>query len=108
MPGAKGHQHCVNSNANVDTGIEFRPIFSICATIDAMLTLTQMQMSSVNKSLEPVYTKHQHQSCNNFEMMLVILFSLKTMELLENGLQLHSRATPLFSMRTELLVSSQS
>ena len=41
-------------------------------------------------------------------MMLTRLFSLKTMESLENGLQLHSGATPLFSMRTILLASSQS
>ena len=36
-------------------------------------------------------------------MTLAILFSLKTMELLENGLQPHSGVTPLFSMRTESL-----
>ena len=41
-------------------------------------------------------------------MALVILFSLKTMVSLENGLQLHSDATPLFSMGTESLASSQS
>ena len=37
-----------------------------------------------------------------------ILFSLKTMELLENGLQLQCGATSLSSRRTELLVLSQS
>ena len=41
-------------------------------------------------------------------MTLAILFSLKTMELLENRLQPHSGVTPLFSIRTESLVSSQS
>ena len=41
-------------------------------------------------------------------MMLAILFSLKTMESLQNGLQPHSGATPLFSIRTVLLASSQS
>ena len=40
-------------------------------------------------------------------MTLVILFSLKTTVLLENGLQLHSGVTALFSMRTELLASLQ-
>ena len=40
-------------------------------------------------------------------MTLAILFSLKTTHSLENGLQLHSEATPLFSMRIELLASSQ-
>ena len=39
---------------------------------------------------------------------LAILFSLKTMELLENGLQLQCGATSLSSRRTELLVLSQS
>ena len=41
-------------------------------------------------------------------MTLAILFSLKSVELLENRLQPHSGATPLFSMRTESQVSSQS
>ena len=51
--------------------------------------------------LGPIYTKRQRQRCDNSAMTLAILFSLKTEELLENGLQTHSRATPLFSMRTE-------
>ena len=55
----------------------------------------------------PVYIKHQHQHCDHSTMMLVILFSLKLMEMLENGLQPQSGATPLFSMRTGLLASSQ-
>ena len=41
-------------------------------------------------------------------MTLAILFSLKTMESLENGLQPQSGVTPLFSNRTESLASSQS
>ena len=41
-------------------------------------------------------------------MTLVILFSLKTMEPLENGLQPHSGVTSLFLMRTESLASLQS
>ena len=41
-------------------------------------------------------------------MTLEILFSLKTVESLENRLQTNSGATPLFSMRTVLLASSQS
>ena len=41
-------------------------------------------------------------------MTLAILFSLKTMESLENGLQTQSETTPLFSMRAILLVLSQS
>ena len=51
---------------------------------------------SVNKPLEPIYTKHQSQCCNNSAMMLVILFSLKTMESLQNGVVTHFRVTPLF------------
>ena len=47
----------------------------------------------------PVYTEHQSQCCDNSGLTLVILFSLKTMELLENGLQSHSGANPLFSTR---------
>ena len=38
----------------------------------------------------------------------MILFSLKSVESLENGLQSHSGATPLFSMRTGSQVSLQS
>ena len=41
-------------------------------------------------------------------MTLAILFSLKTIELIENGLQLQSGVTPLVSIRTVLLASSQS
>ena len=41
-------------------------------------------------------------------MTLATLFSLKTVEPLENRLQPHPGATLLFSMRTELQVSSQS
>ena len=44
----------------------------------------------------------------NVVIMLAILFSLKTMKLLENGLQPHSGVTPLFSMRIVSLASSQS
>ena len=41
-------------------------------------------------------------------MILVMLFSLKTMESLENGLQSHSVVTLLFSMTALSLASSQS
>ena len=40
-------------------------------------------------------------------MALAILFLLKTVGLLENGLQTHSGATLLFSMRAVSQVSSQ-
>ena len=58
--------------------------------------------------LGPVYTKCQRQRCDNSAMKLAILFSLKTMESLKNGLQPNSGVTPLFSMRTVSLASSQS
>ena len=58
--------------------------------------------------LGPVYTKRQRQLCDNSAMTLAILFSLKTMESLENRLKTQSGATPLFSMRTESQASSQS
>ena len=63
---------------------------------------------NVNKPLGPIYTMHQYQHCNNSEMTLAILFSLKTMESLENGLQPNSGVTLLFSTRRVLLVASQS
>ena len=56
----------------------------------------------------PFTTKRQSQRCDNSAMTLAILFSLKTMELLENRLRPYSGVTPLFSIRTESLVSSQS
>ena len=56
----------------------------------------------------PIYTERQHQCCDNSATTLVILISLKTMELIKNGLQPHSGVTPLFSMTTVLLASSQS
>ena len=55
----------------------------------------------------PVYTKHQSQCCDNSAITLVILLSLKTMELLQIGVATHFQASPLFSMRTELLAPSQ-
>ena len=66
-----------------------------------MLTL------AVNRPLEPVYTKRQRQRCDNSVMTLAILFSLKTMESSEIGVATYFLATPLFSMRTELLASLQ-
>ena len=54
-----------------------------------------------------MYTKRQRQLCDNAAMTLAILFSLKSMESLENGLQTQSGATPLISMRTESQASSQ-
>ena len=55
--------------------------------------------------LGPIYIKGQCQHCDNFPMMLAILFSLETTVSLENGLQLHSGATPLL---TESLASLES
>ena len=57
--------------------------------------------------LGSVYTKRQHRCYDIAAMTLAILFSLKTMESLENGLQTQSGAIPLFSMRTESQASSQ-
>ena len=51
--------------------------------------------------LGSIYTKRQRQCCDNAAMMLAILFSLKTMESLQNGVATHFQATPLFSMRIE-------
>ena len=42
----------------------------------------------------------------NAAMTLAILFSLKTMESLQNGVATHFQATPLFSMKTESQASS--
>ena len=58
--------------------------------------------------LGPVYIQPLRQRCNNSAMILAILFSLKTIALLKNGLQLHSGVPPLFSMTTVWLASSQS
>ena len=63
---------------------------------------------NVNEPLGSVYTKRQRQHYDNSAMMLAILFSLKSVESLENRLQPHSGATPLFSMRTKLQASWQS
>ena len=58
-------------------------------------------------TLGPIYTKRQCQRCNKSGMTLAILFSLKTIELLKNGVATYFQATPLISMRTELQASSQ-
>ena len=54
-----------------------------------------------------VYSGHQRQDCDNTAMLVAILVSLKTMLYLQNRFRPHSEATPLFSMRTGLLASSQ-
>ena len=56
----------------------------------------------------PVYTRHQHQYCDNSAMMLGILFSLKIMESFKIEVATHFGVTPLLSMRTVSLESSQS
>ena len=43
----------------------------------------------------PVYTECQYQCCDNSAMTLVILFSLKTMELLQIGVATHFQVTPI-------------
>ena len=58
--------------------------------------------------LGPVYTKRLRQRCDNSAMMPAMLFSLKTVDSLQNGLQPHSGVTPSFSMKTLLLATSQS
>ena len=67
------------------------------------LLTTGQEMTGLTKQHPsgPIYTKHQRQYYDNSAMTLTILFSLKSVELLENRLQSHSEATPLFSMRTE-------
>ena len=52
--------------------------------------------------------KRQHQRCANSAKMLAILYSLKTMEWLQNGIETDFKGTPLFSMRTESLASLES
>ena len=58
--------------------------------------------------LGSVYTERQCQRCGNSAMTPSIVFSLNIMESLQIGVAAHFQATPLFSMRTELLASSQS
>ena len=55
------------------------------------------------KTLGPVYTKCQHQRCDQSVITLAILFLVKTTES-----QPYSGVIPVFSMRTESLASSQS
>ena len=57
---------------------------------------------------EPVSGLFTPNVSDNSMMTLAILFSLKTIELLENGLQPQSGATPLVSIRTVSLASSRS
>ena len=53
------------------------------------------------EALWPIYTKHQHQCSANARMTLAILFSLKSMETLGNGIATRFRATPFVSMRID-------
>ena len=70
--------------------------------------VTVLQNTKTTSVLGPVYPKRKRQHCDNSATMLAILFSLKTMEPLKNGVATHFQATPLFSMRTLLLEPLQS
>ena len=58
------------------------------------------------RPLGPVYTKRQSQRCDNTEMTLSILFSLKTMESFQIWVAIF-QATLVFSMRTVSIASLQ-
>ena len=58
--------------------------------------------------LRPIYIKRQGQHCDNSAMTLAILFSLKTLESLQNGVAAHFQVTSLFSMRILSMTSLQS
>ena len=62
------------------------------------MEITDYRFSRRHVLLGPVYTKHQRQRCHNSAMMLAILFSLNTMESLQNQVATHFQVTPLFSM----------
>ena len=53
------------------------------------LFLTASLILSVCDPLGPIYTKYQHQRCGESAMMLAILFSLKTIESLQDGAAIH-------------------
>ena len=63
------------------------------------ITFPQLHLQMVNIAFaadyQPVYNKCQRQLCGNSAMIVAILFSLKSMETLENGLQPHSGASSL-------------
>ena len=66
------------------------------------LNLTNLNLdpeSDTNEKLGSVYTKRQrqHQCCDNSVMTLAIMFSLKTMELLEDWLQTPFWSDPIVS-----------
>ena len=67
----------------------------------------EKQSASAVNILGPVYTKCQRQRRNNSAMTLEMMLTLKTMELLQNGVATHFRKTALFSKRTLSLASSQ-
>ena len=103
---------CYNEDyLNLDDKSIYRLVFKCYKSCSLQLidfSFVDSTLSCLHKHLRPVYTKRQRRLCYNAAMTLAILFSLKTMESLENGLQSKSGATPLFSMRTESQASSQS
>ena len=85
---------------------------SVLETTDVTCTLHYFWMVShiafAQPLLGPIYTKRQRQCCNNSEMTLAILFSLKSMESLLNGVATYFQVTSLISMWTESQASSKS
>ena len=75
-------------------------------TRTATLTVKTSKVRRISFRLGSV--KRQRQSCNNCAMTLAISLSLKTMQSLQNGVATHFRVTPLYSVRTESLLSLQS
>ena len=74
------------------------PFLAMPANANSFASLTL----SVDGPLGPIYTKRQHQHCDKFALTLVILFSLKTIESLQDGVAIHFQVSPFISMRIQL------
>ena len=72
-----------------------------------LLQLIQGTWERLRVLLGPIYTKHQRQRCDHSAMRLAILFTLKTMELLQIWVAAHFEATALFSIKPLSPASSQ-
>ena len=81
---------------------------SLCITVGLLFPLQKWFCCFRFEGQGPVYTKRHRQCCDSSAMMLVVLFSLKITQSLQNGIATHFQVTPLLSMRTESLGSSES
>ena len=90
---ASCYRELVDKHASPHTclllGDAYMSIQEVCSYSRVCLMFQPEAAYIFQRDLGPVYTTRQRQPCDNSAMTLGILFSLKTMESLQNGVAAH-------------------